>query len=202
MLAMQRLAIRTAPILPGYARSMSTSTKLLVVTAQGPDRVGIVSDITKAIADNSGNLTDSKMMRLGGEFSLLALVETNAASRSQLAASLGSTADKLGLAISLRETDYGQGDSPVVWEGFVKLEGADNPGLVHTVSEFFSSNNINIEKLATERELAPFGGAELFSMEGYLSSATAVDVATLQKKLADLSNKLNVDIKVDDVRSE
>ena len=46
----------------------------IVITAVGQDRPGIVNDLSKTILDSGGNVTDSRMTVLGGEFALLMLV--------------------------------------------------------------------------------------------------------------------------------
>ncbi len=46
----------------------------LVLTAVGPDRPGLVSEISSLVLAAGANLEDSRMAILGGEFALLVLV--------------------------------------------------------------------------------------------------------------------------------
>ena len=45
-----------------------------VLTAIGPDRVGIVDDVSGAVSEGSCNIEESKMAVLGGEFAVIMLV--------------------------------------------------------------------------------------------------------------------------------
>ncbi len=46
----------------------------LVLTLTGPDRIGIVDDVTGPLLGRGGNVEMSRMARLGGEFAILMLV--------------------------------------------------------------------------------------------------------------------------------
>src|SRR4051812_26945562 len=45
-----------------------------VLTLTGPDRVGIVEEVTGLVLERGGNVETSRMARLGGEFAILMLV--------------------------------------------------------------------------------------------------------------------------------
>lgn len=54
-----------------------TAVQQLVVTASGPDRPGIVARLSKRVLDCGGNVEESRMARLAGEFSILMLITFN-----------------------------------------------------------------------------------------------------------------------------
>lgn len=54
-----------------------TAIQQLVVTASGPDRPGIVARLSKRVLDCGGNVEESRMARLAGEFSILMLITFN-----------------------------------------------------------------------------------------------------------------------------
>ena len=51
--------------------------QLIVVTAIGKDRAGVVHDLTRAVLDCGGNIVESRMTALGAEFAMLLLVSGN-----------------------------------------------------------------------------------------------------------------------------
>mmetsp|Transcript_31628 Transcript_31628/g.122444 ORF Transcript_31628/g.122444 Transcript_31628/m.122444 type:complete len:123 (-) Transcript_31628:651-1019(-) len=59
----------------GQVRRMSTEkpSKVLVSLA-GPDRVGIVKDFSSVLHKSHGNVEESRMAQLGGEFAMISLV--------------------------------------------------------------------------------------------------------------------------------
>ncbi len=52
-------------------------TQLIVLSALGRDRTGIVQDITEVILNCGGNIEESRMTTLGAEFAMLMLVSGN-----------------------------------------------------------------------------------------------------------------------------
>jgi glycine cleavage system transcriptional repressor len=48
------------------------------MTASGPDRPGIVSRLSKRVLELGGNVEESRMARLAGDFSILMLVTVDA----------------------------------------------------------------------------------------------------------------------------
>ena len=49
----------------------------LAVTAIGPDRAGLIRDLSKMVTDAAGNILESRMIALGSEFAILMLVAGN-----------------------------------------------------------------------------------------------------------------------------
>ena len=52
-------------------------SQLIVLSAIGSDRAGIVQDISKVILSCGGNIEESRMTTLGSEFAVLMLVSGN-----------------------------------------------------------------------------------------------------------------------------
>ena len=50
----------------------------LVMTFVGPDQIGIVDRVTRMILEYDGNVEESRMTRLGGEFAMLLLISVPA----------------------------------------------------------------------------------------------------------------------------
>ena len=74
---------------PVIARCFSSMDKdYLVVNAVGPDRVGIVSGLTKMVVDKGGNVGESQASRLGSHFGLMMLVSVPKKSSQELQTSL------------------------------------------------------------------------------------------------------------------
>jgi len=48
--------------------------QLIVISALGTDRPGIVEALSRAVLDRKGNILDSRMTVLGGEFAVLMLI--------------------------------------------------------------------------------------------------------------------------------
>ena len=46
-----------------------------VLSALGPDRIGVVRDISSVIIDFSCNIEESRMINIGGEFAVIMLID-------------------------------------------------------------------------------------------------------------------------------
>ena len=87
--------------------------------------------------------------------------------------------------------------------GRFKLSGADNPGIVHKLTSVLARNSLTIGNMRTEHEEAPFGGTELFTMEGravaYEPLASNFEWEKIREELISLGESLNCDIEFDDI---
>ncbi len=84
------------------------------------------------------------------------------------------------------------------------MKGADNPGIIHKVTSILAKNGLNIDRLETSDEIAPYGGTTLFKMKGiahaYEPLASGFDVAKIKTDLSILGDELNCDIDMMDLK--
>ena len=73
-------------------------SQLIVLSAIGSNRTGVVQDITKVILASGGNIEESRMTTLGAEFAVLMLVSGNWHTLSRLESALDKlTSDSLSI---------------------------------------------------------------------------------------------------------
>jgi glycine cleavage system transcriptional repressor len=119
---------------------------LLAVTAVGADRPGIIARVTKVLLDHGGNLQDSTMTILGGQFAIVLLVEA-AADAQGLERDLVAETQDLGLVVAVRPVGPGT-DSPPPTH-MLSVYGADRPGIVHSVAQALAERSVNVTDLTT-----------------------------------------------------
>ncbi|HEX3595345.1 MAG TPA: ACT domain-containing protein, partial [Polyangiaceae bacterium] len=83
---------------------MSTERRYAVLTAVGADRPGLVQEISQSILEASGNLEDSRMAVLGGEFALIVLLSADPVAIERLRGVLPKLESQLGLRVSMHDT--------------------------------------------------------------------------------------------------
>jgi len=49
-------------------------TAHFVFTLAGPDRIGIVDHVTEKVLQKNGNIEESRMARLGGDFTMIVMI--------------------------------------------------------------------------------------------------------------------------------
>jgi len=118
----------------------------LAVTAIGADRPGIIARVTGVLHDHGGNLEDSSMTILRGQFAIMLLVAADADPTELEAALAAATAD-LGLVVTVREVGPGTVTPPPTH--VLSVYGSDRPGIVHAVAQTLAEHDVNVTDLTT-----------------------------------------------------
>jgi glycine cleavage system transcriptional repressor len=178
--------------------------KVVVIHSIGKDRPGIVADVTRIVTDKGGNVGESRAQLLGGHFSLMMLVEIAEKEVKTLEEQLGSGV--AGMKTECFEADDQKNATvapTIAFAGRFKLSGADNPGIVHKLTSVLAHHCLTIGNMKTEHESCPFGGTELFTMEGralgYEPLASGFEMGKVRDELMELGESLNCDIEFDDI---
>ena len=120
---------------------------LLAVTAVGADRPGIIARVTGVLYDHGGNLHDSTMTILGGQFAIVLLVEASG-DPVGLEADLAEATRDLGLVVTVRAVGEGAQSPPSTH--MLSVYGSDRPGIVHRVATHLAERSINVTDLTTK----------------------------------------------------
>lgn len=171
----------------------------LVITALGNDKPGIVNELSKAILDNGCNITESRMMVLSGEFAIMLLVTGNKESIERLNSRLDEIGNSLGLTIIAKETEQtvsAQKRLPY----HVSVVSMDHPGIVHNISDFLSSHNLNIEEIETKTYPAAHTGTPMFSLDMIISIPADSSVRSLRDEFLLFCDDLNLDASLESKR--
>ncbi|WP_111657032.1 glycine cleavage system protein R [Isoalcanivorax indicus] len=174
--------------------------QLIVISALGSDRPGIVRALSGAVLAEQGNILDSRMTVLGGEFAVLMLVSGNEATLARLEEALPPVAGELDLTLTLRRT--APREAPAGARPYqVEVVAMDHPGIVHEIAQFFSARGINISDLSTGTYAAPHTGTRMFSLHLTLSVPVEESVARLRDAFLDFCEERNLDATLQPRRS-
>jgi glycine cleavage system transcriptional repressor len=162
-----------------------------IVTAVGPDRPGLVGELTGHLHSGGANLLDSRMVNLRGQFALVLLMESPG---GELAERLPKVGEALGLRlfVTKQETKSTKATGGVPFK--LKTYSSDQPGIVHRVTHLLRTHGVNIEELETRQETAAFAGTPLFTMELRLTVPNNVPVRKLRADLEALCDQINCDV--------
>ena len=162
--------------------------KHLIVKGFGPDKPGIVAAISGMVTSNNGNIEESRMIRLGSEFSIIMMVEISEDNLSNLSDDLESID---GIKFYLTETKKLPNlDAPT---HIMHLTGGDTEGIVHKMTDVMTSMGVNIIEIITDTKNAPITGTTVFEMTARIS----LDSSNKQKlvdELKFLESKLGLEI--------
>src|SRR5260221_4190514 len=176
----------------GILSKMSTDRRYMVLTAVGPDRPGLVQDISRAIRDSGGNLEDSRMAILGGEFALILLFSGPPSAVERVREQSRTFEGRLGLRVSLHETMRAMtGQCSVPYRP--RVSGVDRPLIVASVSEALAHRGINVASLESRLQHAPESGTPMFLLSAELQVPSEVALAPLREDLAAVCEEESLD---------
>jgi glycine cleavage system transcriptional repressor len=167
----------------------------LILTASGPDRVGLVEKLSEFISSRACNIEDSKMAAFYGEFAIILLISGDEGRLAQIARDYRDLESQTGLRIAIKSP------SPrSKTEAFIpcRLTAAcmDHPGIVHKISGVLSGLAVNIESMETKTYFAPMSGTPLFQLEADLSVPVRTNINQLRERLAEIQSEENIDIEI------
>jgi len=173
---------------------------LLVITAVGDDRPGIVDKLSMAILDCGCNINDSRMTVLGGEFALILLVSGKWNELAKLENQLPGLGESLTLTITSKRTEL-EARQPNLLSYSVDVVSIDHPGIVYKIANFFSNRNINIRELNTNSYAAAHTGTPMFTINMIVNVPTDVRIASLREDFLDFCDELNMDAALEPAKS-
>jgi glycine cleavage system transcriptional repressor len=171
--------------------------QFLILSAVGRDRPGIVNEVSKLIYNHGGNMEDSRMAALGGDFALIVLVSGEPETIARLHKDFPAFTRELGLTGASHETP---GPQARVDKGFVPYDvravGLDHQGIVHRIAQVLLDLGANVITMDTESVSAPVTGAPMFTLDMRVAVPPAVTLPQLRSKLQATGDALNVDVTV------
>lgn len=173
----------------------------LVVTAVGPDRPGLVKELSGHIRRLGGNIEDTRMTKLGGEFAVLILVTGEVGALSELQASSAGLESALGVTCFLRRTSTGTPASDSSRYSF-RASGVDHPGIVESVTNVLAARAINVTSFSSHIENAPLTGTPMFCLDAEVELPPGTDYKELVSGLSDACGRENLEFSLDEVGSK
>ena len=171
----------------------------LVITALGNDKPGIVKKLSKTILENGGNITESHMMVLGGEFAMMLLITGDDPVLNKIKTRLDTIGDSLDLTLVAKETQR-KVESQKRLPYQISVVSMDHPGIVHDISDFLSNRDLNIEEIETTTYPAAHTGTTMFSLDMTISIPANSSVHALRDEFITFCDDLNLDATIESKR--
>jgi glycine cleavage system transcriptional repressor len=175
-------------------------SQLIVLSAIGTDRTGVVQDITKVILACGGNIEESRMTTLGAEFAVLMLVSGNWHTLSRLETALDKLTADNNLTISIRKTGA-RSSQDARMPYAVDVVSLDQQGIVFNLADFFASRDIEIADVATRSYPAAHSGSPMFSVQMAVNVPSGVSISQLRDDFMELCDRLNLDAILEPVKT-
>jgi len=165
--------------------------KRIAVTAIGPDRAGLIRDLSGIVTEAAGNILESRMIALGSEFAILMLVGGNWASIAKIRERLDTLESRGDLTVTVRDSTPRPQENCAPY--LIDAISLDHEGIVLGLSEFFASRDLEISEMNTRRYNAPHTGAAMFSVHMTVNVPATQQLAQLRDEFLDYCDQENLD---------
>jgi glycine cleavage system transcriptional repressor len=158
---------------------MTTKLKWYMLTLVGKDRPGIVAHVTAALYEGGANLGETSMMRLGGNFTIMMMVQFSGTTHA-LQDLVGGVAESLGLQLHIDHIEARLHDHRIP-DVRITVYGADRAGIVAKVTGVLAEAGLDILELdsdvaGTDAEPIYIMNIEGHAAEGVLALESALDI--------------------------
>ncbi len=167
---------------------MSKDNELLVISAYGRDRPGLVKQITSILGESSVNIVDIEAKIMRGLFIIFLIVDlsTGTISKSELIEKYDALSKKIDIFVNIEP--YKEGRRKVDKElMYLTILGRDRPGIVSSLSNLMAEHDANIESIKM------ISRGDLIVMEELIDiSDLKIEPKEFRKKLQDLWSRLGI----------
>lgn len=167
----------------------------MVISAIGPDKIGLAEQVADIVANRNCNIEESKMAVLGGEFAVIVLISGEDTEVVSLMEMEDELAKMLGMHVEMRETNAPH-SAHVGLPYVIESVSMDTPGIVYSLTSVLTRYKVNIEDLETSTTSAPWTGAPMFRMRTRITIPPKVQVATLREEFNQIALEKDLDISI------
>ena len=172
----------------------------IAISAIGPDRTGLVHELTRVISDCGGNISESRMASLGNEFAMVLLVAGNWHSLAKLESELGRFATDAGLTLHMHRTEPRSARTGLLPYS-IDAVCLDQTGIVSALAGFCSARSIDIAEVATRTYPAAHTGALMFAVQMIINVPSKLHLAHLREEFMEFCDARNLDAILEPVKS-
>ena len=164
--------------------------KWYMVTLVGKDQTSIVSHVTAALYEAGGNLGETSMMRLGGNFTIMMMVEFSGSTKN-LNDALSSVTDSMDLHLHIDKIDAVLHEH-IIPDVRISVYGSDRAGIVSKVTSVLAEAGLNI--LDLESDVAGDVDKPLYIM--HIEGEASEGVKPLESALQIIKDEDGIDIEL------
>jgi glycine cleavage system transcriptional repressor len=174
--------------------------QFLAISAIGKDRPGLAHDVVRTISDCGASINDSRMLPLGGEFAIQALVSGNWHAVARVESELARLAEAAGLSLHLRRTE-----ARTLREDHIPYSidviGPDQAGIVAGLAGFLTARQVEIAEVASRSYAAAQTGALMFAVQMAINVPTRLPIAQLREDFLEYCDSQNLDAILEPVKN-
>lgn len=169
--------------------------KWYMLTLVGKDRSGIVSHVTNALYEGGCNLGEASMMRLGGNFTIMLMVNFDGGQKA-LHDLISTVAESMDLRLHVDAIDA-MLHQHVIPEIRISVYGADKSGIVAKVTQALEEVGFNI--LDLESDVAGTAAKPIYIM--HIEGTATGGFEAVESALEIMSSEEGIDTKFEQIET-
>lgn len=158
------------------------------------DKPGLVEKLAAVVSNYGASWTESRLAKLGGQFTGIVRVELAQDNEQALRQALTALEDG-EFKITLHSEAIDQASISSHHQS-IDVLGNDRPGIVHELSRTLLKHRINVVELNSELRDAPMTGNPLFAAEVQISVPDDLNAEQFEEELEQIADELDLDIKL------
>ncbi|WP_372767538.1 glycine cleavage system protein R [Pseudoalteromonas sp.] len=166
--------------------------KQLVLTIIGPDRSGLVDELSSAVLANHGNWLASNLSHLCGHFAGILQLEVAEEHLSELESAIHAIPD---LEVKIEAGKEEVTDSNQLLNFIITSN--DRPGIVQELSSVLRHKGASIVHFTSKQQSAPNWGVPLFNAEARVELPSGLSKDDVIEALESITSDLIVDIETE-----
>ncbi|QIZ76094.1 glycine cleavage system protein R [Ferrimonas lipolytica] len=155
-----------------------------LIAIDGPDKPGILNELSSTISQHNGHWLTSKSNNLDGHFFALIRVSVEQSAFEPLQQQLLAL-DQLN--VQIHQSPLGQqGDHSYHWN----IESDDHPSLIQDITTIITNHGANIDSFNNHRIAIPDSGLTAFTGDLLISGAASLDRHQIQQELENIHGQI------------
>ena len=171
--------------------------KDIAITVIGPDRTGIVSELSQVIASHEANWLDSHMAILAGQFAGIVHVSVPSNKADALRAELQAL-EKSALHIAIAEGTPAV-NKPNRRQVQLELTGLDHAGIVRDITQALFDVGVSVAEFESQQYDGSMSGEKMFRAKATLAVPEDLALDSLDAAIQGVSESLMADIVLEDI---
>ncbi|MGH7176955.1 MAG: glycine cleavage system protein R [Tepidisphaeraceae bacterium] len=162
-----------------------------IFAATGPDRPGVMDDVSLFLYESGANILDSRVCILRGRFAILLHISGDEKTMRAVEGGLAGLGERAGLRAELQPAS----DGPSSSSSHLKLHaaGTDQAGVVHKLSHLMRVLNVNIDNVETHVDEGDGGH---FELEMDLAVPRETPLVMLKQYVESLSKEIGIECQI------
>jgi glycine cleavage system transcriptional repressor len=169
------------------------AVRLAILTIAGKDRPGILDEISQYLFERSGNFRESRLVSLGGQFSMLFQVTGTEQAIAKIQNDLPLLAGQSRVQAQLNPVEADAQQSIATFPYHFTATGKDQAGVVHRISHLMRVLNVNIEDLHVHVENADDPELARFRVDLELAIPRTIPITMLRDYFNHLCGEMQMD---------